>query len=163
MYLAELQSIDGHYVLGQPLKLVHEKKYHQQTWQKNWLPFEWSGILLMSYALNPHEVLLPNLVNGLCYPVSETMSYLQWNLGPMRGGSPPLHLDGEYLAFFHSGMPMSSPVSYGYELWHFFMGAYTFSDQPPLQSPRSPLCPLLERGFMLPPIAGKKLVCPEDL
>ena len=52
-------------------------------------------------------------------------------LGSLRGSTPPILDDGEYFAFFHSSIVTSSASSFGYEMYFYFMGAYTFSATPP--------------------------------
>ncbi len=132
MYIAELIFKDDQCKLAKPLKLRHQTKFSHVLWQKNWSPFEWNGNLLFSYSINPHEVVSPNLNNGFCQPIYETEKPIQWNLGNLRGGSPAQKINDEYyLAFFHSGFFTSSGCSGNRELWHYYMGAYTFSSEPP--------------------------------
>ena len=131
MFIAELLHDHRHYFLSAPLKLIYEAKYNSQYWQKNWIPFEWNKTLLLSYEINPHQVLYANLHDGACYHYSETAPQLNWSLGKIRGSTPPLMVDGEFLAFFHSSIVTESQYSDGRELWHYFMGAYTFSSAPP--------------------------------
>lgn len=131
MYIAEVLYDNNHFHLASPLKLIHTRKYQGQLWQKNWNPFEWQKGILLSYTLNPHEVVVPDLTTGACDVCYETGKSLNWNLGPLRGSTPALLVDGEYLAFFHSGVRTTSPASPEMTRWHYFMGAYTFSANPP--------------------------------
>ncbi len=133
MYIAELFVENNKFQLGYPLRLVHNAKYRHTLWQKNWSPFIWEGNLMFSYSINPHEVLLSNLKNGSCQACFITEKSIQWDYGPLRGSTPAQMVDGEYLAFFHSGRIMSSLSSENRELWHYFMGAYTFSAEPPFE------------------------------
>ncbi len=131
MYMAELICKEGRYSLTTPLRLVYEEKYYTQAWQKNWVPFEWNKTLLISYNLAPHEVLYANLLNGSCYHCYESNPPINWPFGRLRGSTPPLKIDGEFLAFFHSAIITESLYSNNQEIWHYFMGAYTFSADPP--------------------------------
>lgn len=133
MFLAELIEEDGVYELSSLLKLRHPQKYHSQFWQKNWVPFDYQGKLLMTYSLDPHEILNLNWATGICNPVCETKGDLPWKWGPPRGSTPPILVEGEYFAFLHSGIMMRSKISGWNELWHYFMGAYTFSSDPPFE------------------------------
>jgi len=147
MYLAELLLNDGHFSLSTPLKLMHHEKYYKSLWQKNWVPFEWNKTLFLTYSVNPHEILYPNLLNGECYSCYETPFPIDWNLGTLRLSAPPQLVDGEYLSFFHSGTILASEASWGYDLWHYFMGAYTFSPNPPFKIVKYTPKPIIGDGF----------------
>lgn len=133
MYIAELFCTDNHFFLSEPVRLIHQTKLRQMPWQKNWSPFEWNGNLMLSYSINPHEVIGTNPETGVCQHFCQTNKSIEWRLGPIRGGTPAQLVDGEYLAFFHSGEITVSPSSDHRELWHYFMGAYTFSADPPFE------------------------------
>jgi predicted GH43/DUF377 family glycosyl hydrolase len=147
IYIAEVLQNNHQYSLSTPLKLVYEEKYNSVLWQKNWIPFEWNKTLLISYFLNPHEVLYANLFNGTCYHCYETAPVLPWNFGAIRGSTPPLKIDGEYLAFFHSAVVLKSEYSNNQELWHYFTGAYTFSPEPPFNITQITPHPLFAEDF----------------
>ena len=131
MYIAEIIHENDHIYLGKPLRLVHERKIRDRPWQKNWSPFEYNGKLLLSYSIKPHEILEPNLTTGICKAVYETEKDFIWNYDAPRGGTPSALIDGEYLSFFHSGTIHRTPSSEFYDIWHYYMGAYTFSASPP--------------------------------
>ncbi len=131
MFIAELIYSRGGYSVDIPVKLKHSTKYPQQLWQKNWVPFEWKGKLLLTYTVHPHEILEADLETGICEPLHESKTHFPWSLGKQRGSTPPILIDGEYFSFFHSALVTSSPVSNGHDIWHYFMGAYTFSPEPP--------------------------------
>lgn len=135
MYLAEVLYDGERFSLGTPLRLTHENiyKHREAPWQKNWTPFEWQNELKLLFEINPMEVIQPNLETGKCRVVSVTKKEVHWSLSELRGGSPALFLDGEYLAFFHSAVHMKSPSSDHMDLWHYFMGAFTFSAEPPFE------------------------------
>jgi predicted GH43/DUF377 family glycosyl hydrolase len=158
MYIAELIYSNQQFSLSTPVKLFHPIKYPHILWQKNWNPFVWNNTLLLSYSLNPHEVLLPDLNTGLCNPVYETGKAISWNLGPLRGSGQALLVDGEYLAFFHSGIITDSPV--GGNMWHYFMGAYTFSAEPPFGLTKVSAAPIDAPGFYLYSNFNKRVVYP---
>ena len=84
MFMAELKYQDGHFSLTPPLKLIHPEKYDHILWQKNWVPFEWNRTLFLTYAVNPHEILYPNLMNGECYRCYETGVPFEWDLGNLN-------------------------------------------------------------------------------
>jgi hypothetical protein len=69
-----------------------------------------------SKRYNPHTVSLSGIKN-FC-----------WNYGELRGGTEAKLVGGEYLAFFHSQGTIHSHSSMTY-----WMGAYTFSRDPPFR------------------------------
>ncbi len=160
MFMAELFYDGSHFSLSPALKLVYEEKYQMQAWQKNWVPFEWKGKLFMIYSINPHEILFPNLMTGSCYHCYDTWAPLEWNFGALRGSTPPLLIEGEYLAFFHSSAVVASPASWDMNLWHYFMGAYTFSATPPFQITKISPKPIVAEGFYTPSGYEKRVVFP---
>ncbi len=160
MFMAELTYVDNQFKLSSPLKLAYEAKYHTAMWQKNWVPFEWNNMLLMTYSINPHEILYPNLMNGSCYHCYDTWMDIDWKWGKLRGSTPPLLVDGEYLAFFHSGAVTSSRASWGWELWHYFMGAYTFSAEPPFKITKISPHPIVAEGFYTQSAREKRVIFP---
>ena len=160
MYIAELLHNGNNYSLSTPLKLIYEEKYHTQYWQKNWIAFEWNKTLLISYTLDPHEILYANLLDGACYHCYRTSPSLNWDLGTLRGSTPPLKVDGEFLAFFHSSIITESPYSDGEELWHYFMGAYTFSADPPFKITKITPFPIVTDKFYTKSNYYKKVVFP---
>jgi len=160
MFMAELIRTDNGYQLSIPMKLYHDDKYAKFLHQKNWIPFEWNKKLYMSYSLFPHEVLEPNLKNGACHPVYQTQATLNWNYGTVRGGTPPLLVDGEYLAFFHSGIKMASESSYNWKIWHYFMGAYTFSAEPPFEITKATEKPIISDEFYTLSYRPKRVIFP---
>lgn len=159
MFIAEVLYSEGRLSLSAPLKLSCREK-QSQLWQKNWVPFERNHILYLSYTLNPHEVLYVNLTNGECYPSYSTSHSFDWPYGSLRGSSSATLVDGEYLAFFHSGTVMSSPASYGSQAWHYFMGAYTFSKDPPFKVRKISPKPILGEDFYTPSAFWKKVIFP---
>lgn len=160
MYMAELFFDDGRFFLGDPVKLVFPPKYRDGPWQKNWSPFVWNGMILFSYLINPHLVIKPDLISGICTTCFETKKSVPWSCGSHRGGTPAQLVDGEYLAFFHSGIWKSSPCSDGKELWHYYMGAYTFSAEPPFEMTKMSSTPIEAPGFYTYSSHEKRVIYP---
>jgi hypothetical protein len=159
IFIAEVFYAEGRFCLSAPLKLFCNQK-STQLWQKNWVPFEWNQVLYLSYSLNPHEVLYVNLISGECYSCYTTSIPLDWDYGSLRGSSGATLVDGEYFAFFHSGKVMASPASYNEMAWHYFMGAYTFSKDPPFQISKVSSQPIVGDGFYDPSMFWKKVIFP---
>lgn len=160
MYIAELFFFENQFFLSEPLRLTHESKFTHIRWQKNWSPFIWSGNILLSYSINPHEILIPSFSSGICRPCYETLKSLYWNFGSLRGGTPAQLVGNEYLAFFHSGTLTTTPCSNNKELWHYFMGAYTFSKDPPFELKKISPFPIDAPGFYTYSSYEKRVIYP---
>lgn len=159
MHLVELFCNNNQFTTSAPLRLLHQEKSYL-LWQKNWVPFEWDKKLLISYSVNPHEILFANLNNGACYHCYETQASLDWELGNLRESSPPQLVDGEFFTFFHSGTVTSSYASWGWDLWHYFMGAYTFSPNPPFEVTHFTPLPIIAEGFYTQSGHEKRVIFP---
>jgi predicted GH43/DUF377 family glycosyl hydrolase len=100
--------------------------------EKNWVPFDFEGSLLLAYSLNPHRIYYPIPNTERCEVLCQSDRDIDWNFGELRGGTPALSIDNdEYLSFFHSSIRMPSIHTDEKNIVHYFMGAYTFSKQPP--------------------------------
>mmetsp|Transcript_4148 Transcript_4148/g.4283 ORF Transcript_4148/g.4283 Transcript_4148/m.4283 type:complete len:514 (+) Transcript_4148:216-1757(+) len=83
-----------------------------------------------SKRYNPHTVSLSGIKN-FC-----------WNYGELRGGTEAKLVGGEYLAFFHSQATIHSRSSMTY-----WMGAYTFSRDPPFRITSMSKYPIVAPSF----------------
>lgn len=163
MYIAQISYVQGQFVLSKPLKLFHQKKFYTQKWQKNWIPFEWHGALLLGYSLIPHEILYADVFSGECIPFVEKAfanPNWEWKWGHLRGGTPALLEGDEYLAFFHSSIITSSESSNGAFVHHYYMGAYTFSNEPPFEITKMTPFPIVADGFYTKSSCPKRVIFP---
>lgn len=159
MYIAEIFLNQNSFAISLPLKLFYPKK-NSQFWQKNWVPFIWDQKLLFSYSIIPHEVLQPHFFDGECFTSFLTETSPPWNYGTLRGGTPALLVDGEYLSFFHSSVSIPPEKYWDLSSWFYFMGAYTFSSSPPFNITKMTSKPIFNDGFYDPDSYGKKVVFP---
>ena len=160
LHIAQISYENGHFRASHPLKLTHKYWYRLQKWEKNWAPFVWNDELLLAYTLNPHEIISPDFTLGICRSIESTLTSVDWPLGVLRGGTPALLVDGEYLAFFHSGKEMLSEVSNKQKMWHYFMGAYTFSADPPFNITKISNNPIKEKTFYVQSSHPKRVIYP---
>ena len=160
IYLAELLDDHGHFSLSSPMKLIHDTKYNEKWWQKNWMPFEWNQRLLLVYSIDPHEIIDPNFIEGICHPFYTTSPAIPWYWGDLRGGTPAILVDNQYLSFFHSSLKIASDASFGMEMWHYFMGAYAFSPEPPFQITHISPEPIIGKGFYTHSNSEKRVIFP---
>jgi predicted GH43/DUF377 family glycosyl hydrolase len=188
MYIAEVSFINSHFVAQTPVKLVFKEKLNQDNWEKNWTPFVWNDSLYIVYSISPFEVIKPDLSTGQCvkvetahfttsWPLAQTRSLEGqeelwmpkiWAYERLRGGTPAVLVDGEYLSFFHSLItrPVEErhglSVSYPNRL-HYLMGAYTFSADAPFQVTALTPSPIIEKDFYTMINKEKKVIYPSGL
>ncbi len=115
--------------------------------EKNWVPFDYNGYLILAYSLNPHLIFQPYLGTGSCETVAITQADIDWRWGRLSGGTPAIKIDDQYLSIFHSWIDMESLQSNGEKMSHYFMGAYTFSSNPPFELKQISPEPIVAKGF----------------
>ncbi len=130
-------------------KLKTYKGESPELREKNWVPFEYKGHLFLSYSIDPHVIFYPLRNTEMCLTVSTAVSEIQWPFGTLRGGTTALAglAEGEYLSFFHSSIPMATLHSNGKCMPHYFMGAYTYSAEPPFNLTRISPEPIIGKQF----------------
>lgn len=160
MFIAKIDYINDHFTVSKPIKVIHRQKYEDVRWQKNWMPFDWHGNLLVAYSINPHEIMLPDLETGICDPIYKTQGDINWHWGKLRGGTPAQLVDGRYLAFFHSPLPFISETTQGRFLMHYFMGAYTYNSEPPFNLLSISPFPIVYDNFYTESALGIRCIYP---
>jgi predicted GH43/DUF377 family glycosyl hydrolase len=115
--------------------------------EKNWVPFDYYGELLLAYTIAPHLILRPLCGTGYCETFVYSDHEPDWPWGPLRGGTPAIMDRDHYLAFFHSSQRIASVQSKGKQMMHYFIGAYTFSTQPPFAITRISAAPIIGQSF----------------
>ncbi len=133
MYSAELDHFGDYIVLQNQEKMSDWAGHQPERREKNWVPFDYKGDLFLAYNVAPHYILRPIFGTEQCDLMAHTEVEHNWKWGSIRGGTPALKIEDEYLSFFHSQIKMSSVHSKGKEMLHYFMGAYTFSAQEPFE------------------------------
>jgi predicted GH43/DUF377 family glycosyl hydrolase len=147
MLYAEVQFDGEHFYVEKSEILLHFDGENAMRPEKNWVPFDYQGSLLLGYSQIPHRILRPLPGTNTCETMDSTFASIKWNWGVPRGGTPALIEGGEYLAFFHSSKNMASVHSKGKTILHYFMGAYTFSLNPPFQITRISPEPIVGKDF----------------
>jgi len=165
IYMAELSVANDRFVLAEPVKLAHDLKHEQIMCQKNWTPFAWKDCLLFVYSMHPHEILASDLKTGVSKTIYDTYTQKSnhWSLGQMRGGTPASLVDGEYLSIFHSGHLTTSAASGDVPMWHYYMGAYTFSVEPPFGMNKVSAVPIDHPSFYTYSSLSKRVIYPGGL
>lgn len=107
--------------------------------EKNWLWFFHNNQPHLLYSSEPHITarFLDDKFEARETYIDEE-GKLPWDLGQVRGGTPPVLIDGFYWSFFHSKLPIPKPFNYRY-----FMGAYAFEPYPPFKMAYYTPAPLL--------------------
>jgi predicted GH43/DUF377 family glycosyl hydrolase len=120
--------------------------------EKNWVPFvhkdvEGKEMMYFGYNFNPHKILCMqdtahNRLEHLVFPSVLAYQRIPWEniWGEIRGGTPAMLLDGQYLAFFHSSFKEDK------KKWY-VMGAYTFEKNPPFRITSISEYPILFDGI----------------
>lgn len=116
--------------------------------EKNWVPFDYEGILLLAYTISPHKVFLPVMGEEKCIVFAEISQFNSWNWGLLRGGTTALLInDNHYLAFFHSSTILATVQSKVKSMTHYFMGAYLFESKPPFAIKKISPDPIVSKDF----------------
>lgn len=105
--------------------------------EKNWMPFYVDSTMHLVYSINPHVVFSVDASGRVLGQHKQRQVALPWPYGELRGGTPPIRVGDEYLAFFHSSTIWQP------HLRRYYMGAYTFDAQPPFTIRRITVEPLL--------------------
>ncbi len=150
VFVSELRCDGDRFYLENPECLSCFEGERKERWEKNWSPFDYHGDVHLAYSVVPHRILRP-IGGGMCETAALTKSSIRWDWGVLRGGTPALEHDGEYLTFFHSCKDMTTANSQGKHLIHYFMGAYTFSLEPPFHIKKFSRKPIFAKGFYSPP------------
>jgi predicted GH43/DUF377 family glycosyl hydrolase len=121
--------------------------------EKNWVPFankdsNGNEKIFFGYGINPHKVLAmddpqSSHMDHLVCPHNIAFQKLAWKekkWGALRGGTPALLINGQYLAFFHTLFYESKRPWYA-------MGAYTFEATPPYRVTAVSPFPILFKGI----------------
>lgn len=135
-----------------PTYLLAFENENPSKQEKNWVPFNYNNELHFSYSIEPHLVFRPIAGTHSCHSAASTSSYLKWNWGILRGGTPAEKIDDQYLAFFHSVKDFVSLQSKGSRILHYFMGAYTFNASPPFKVTKISPEPIVGENFYNGPL-----------
>ncbi len=152
VYIAELRQDQGYFSMQNIECLSRYEGESRAIREKNWVPFDCQGSLLLAYSLLPHLIFHPIHGTGSCETVASTTGSIQWDWGILRGGTAALLERDEYLAFFHSSKEMETAHSEGKRVLHYFMGAYTFSRHPPFEITQMSPEPIIGKKFYKGPI-----------
>lgn len=147
MIVAELHFLHGKLHIHNETILTDFEGEGRQPREKNWVPFVYQGTLLLADTLVPHRVLYPVLGTNKCITIATTQGDIQWDWGQIRGGTQALKIDEDYLGFFHSSKDLYSAHSPNAKIAHYFIGAYTFSGQPPFSITRVSPEPIVAPDF----------------
>lgn len=152
VYIAKLKFDGAYFHLCTPVCLSRFEREDRNRREKNWVPFIYQDQLLLAYSLIPHLIFCPHLDKGSCETVAYSLSNCSWKWGTLRGGTPGLQVDDQYLAFFHSSIKIPTLHSNGKIINHYFMGAYTFSPIYPFAITQISREPIIGKGFYSGPI-----------
>lgn len=121
MYLGEIKKEKGRWVAERRAFAITSEGMNRI--EKNWVPFFLEPHLYFIYGETPHTLLQCDLSTGACRKVDERFQNLDWSFGIIRGGTPALRIEDQYLTFYHSSIEDLSEI---HERRIYFMGAYAF-------------------------------------
>ena len=147
VYVSQLDYRDDRFYLKHTECLTDFEGVNPKLREKNWVAFDYNHELFLAYSLNPHLIFKPLFKDGLCETFAKSKACIDWDLGLLRGGTPALLIDDKYISFFHSSTKMSSLQSDNKETLHYFMGAYTFSKEPPFTIQSISSFPIIGKNF----------------
>lgn len=148
MFIGELDFDGKQFSLIKYEKLTYFPQNSPDRREKNWVPFDYEGQLLLAYSLEPHQILYPRLnTSETCDLISTSPSSTSWPWGELRGGTPALRCGEDYLAFFHSSIDIATDHSNGEVVPHYFMGAYTFEKEFPFSLTGISPQPIIGQNF----------------
>jgi predicted GH43/DUF377 family glycosyl hydrolase len=148
VYVAELFYDGEHFYVDWVERLSQFEGESQHLREKNWVPFLYQDNLLLAYSLAPHLILAPRLDGSQsCDTASLSFFPHSWEYGTLRGGTPAIPLEGNNLAIFHSSIDIETIHSAGEKMAHYFMGAYTFSREPPFAITAISKEPIVGKNF----------------
>lgn len=131
MYTAELQFSGEACIIASIDRISSFEGNNSNRREKNWVPFDYYGKMLLAYSICPHKIFYYQLGLGNCETFVTTCAQFNWDWGEVRGGTPALSDGDHYLAFFHSSKWMKTTQSNEKDKMHYFMGAYTFKKDYP--------------------------------
>lgn len=102
------------------------KTVAKENYQKNWLFWHRNGRLHLLYQSEPWTVATFDN-HWIDRRMVHVGAALKWPYGTIRGGTPPVEIDGQLVTFFHSSTPW-------FDRWRrYHMGAIAFNPEPPFQ------------------------------
>lgn len=153
VFMAEIYLEGDKFLIKNKNYFLEFEGENPKRMEKNWIPFVNDERLYLSYAINPHRILVPKDGFNSCDTLTSTEKKISWKWGELRGGTPAFPVGNEYLALFHSSKDMSSVQSKGKRMPHYFMGAYTFSAEYPFHITKISREPLIKNDFYKEPIS----------
>lgn len=124
---------------------LHEKNW-TWFWTEGTNPFADGLFPHMVYKASPHTVIpfaRDFLTFGMCDNIISGHKFVTdwdssiWQYGEIRGGTPPVLVDGEYWTFFHSSTKFRTHKR------QYHCGAYAFESKPPFRITKITTEPLL--------------------
>ncbi len=152
VFISQVDENEGVFTLKKQEKLIYFEGEDPSVREKNWVPFIYQNELYLAYSIVPHIIFKPLFGTNSCETFCKSKSYLHWDWGEIRGGTPAHLVRGEYLAFFHSSKYLVSDLSYNKSIAHYFMGAYTYEKEPPFRLTSISSKPIVGKNFYKGPL-----------
>jgi len=147
MCLAEIKYDENYFLAVNSEYLSDFQGDKDRKCEKNWVPMDYQGLMLLAYTISPHKIFLPVAGEKRCVTIAQSLKFTPWNWGELRGGTPALPVGNSYLAFFHSSTSIASVQSDYQNMTHYFMGAYLFEKEPPFSLQKISPVPIVSYDF----------------
>jgi predicted GH43/DUF377 family glycosyl hydrolase len=115
--------------------------FGRRSWEKNWVFFEWEGMLLAVYSIAPHVIL--HIRGNQAYPLAETNTAFPWSGGTLRGGCPPVRVGDTFYHWFHGRHGAEGDEQHKWHHSKYTIGLYTFPARYPFAIERMTPDPIL--------------------
>lgn len=149
IFVVELQWGGGSFIAAPRQQL----SFNAKRTEKNWSPFIWNEEICFIYTISPFQMVQIG-ANGLCHLLPSKFPAIRWRWGELRGGSQAIPIsDREYITFFHSSVSNENCVRY-------FMGAMTFSADPPFSITGMSQEPIVGSGFYTSDDKSRQIIYP---
>lgn len=135
-------------VIGNNGRSVGENVGHE----KNWCWFEHENEMHLVYIMAPEHKVVRTANAAPVQRFIEPLNNPVWHHGLPRSGTPPVRVEGEYFAFFHSATAWTKRQR------RYHMGAYAFEAKRPFRPTSMSTIPLLSGSEHDPRRLGMPLV-----
>lgn len=119
------------YIYNTPTSLPY------QNMEKNWQFFVQGSDLYAVYAITPNHIVL-SINKEKAEVAANTPSGIEWPYGEIRGGTPPILIDGVWHTLFHSSVLEADTGRLMY-----YAGLYTFKNELPFTITRVSASPCM--------------------
>jgi predicted GH43/DUF377 family glycosyl hydrolase len=132
MYISQIVEKNDEFVVHNLNIITKHPLAHGQIMEKNWSPFVYSDSIFFIRSFDPYFVYKYDKNTNSCTNITFNYSEIEWEYGQIRGGTPCLKINNNFLTFFHSSKKFFSSF-HNKSLKHYIIGAALISSEPPFE------------------------------